>query len=83
MRVLAKAGQWSAKEVEKKDGKGVLYIVEKSRKNEQTGEWESQSLFLNPAEFATVAELLLIAFQEVVKAQAAAVNNKQQGGAEF
>lgn len=82
MRVLAKAGQWTAKEVEKKDGTGFLYIVEKSRKNEQTGEWESQSIFLNPAEFATAAELLLIAFGEVAKAQAAAVNNRQQGGAD-
>lgn len=83
MRVLAKAGQWTAKEVEKKDGTGFLYIVEKSRKNEQTGEWESQSIFLNPAEFATAAELLLIAFSEVAKAQAAAVNNRQQGGADY
>lgn len=83
MKMLAKAGQWSIKEVEKKDGKGSLYIVEKSWRNEQKGEWESQGLFLNPAEFATVAELLLIAFSEVAKTQASAVNNKQQGGADY
>lgn len=83
MMILAKAGQWAVKEVQKKDGKGNIYVLEKSRKNEQTGEWESQSLFLNPAEFATVAELLLASFSDVVKAQAAAFNNRQTGGADY
>lgn len=83
MMILAKAGQWAVKEVQKKDGKGNLYVLEKSRKNEQTGEWESQSLFLNPTEFATVAELLLASFSDVVKAQAAAFNNRQTGGADY
>lgn len=83
MTILAKVGQWTVKEVAKKDGKGSFFTLEKSRKNEQSGEWESQSIFLNPAEFATVAELLLIAFQESAKLQAAAVNNKQIGGADY
>ena len=83
MKVLAKAGQWTVKEVSKKDGKGSFFIVEKSRKNEQSGEWESQSIFLNPGEFPTVAELLLIAFQELVNAQANARNNAQEGGADY
>ena len=81
MKTLARAGQWTVKEVSKKDGKGSFFVVEKSRKNEQTGEWENQSIFLNPAEFPTVAELLLLAFQEVVKTNTAAKN--MQGGAEI
>lgn len=83
MKVLAKAGQWTIKEVAKKDGKGSFYVVEKSRKNEQSGEWENQSMFLNPSEFPTVSELLLIAFHEIVKAQANARNNAQEGGADY
>lgn len=83
MTILAKAGQWAVKQVQKKDGKGNLYVLEKSRKNEQSGEWENQSIFLNPAEFATVAELLIAAFSDVVKAQAEAVNNRQTGGADY
>lgn len=82
MTILAKAGQWAVKETAKKDGKGSFFILEKSRKNEQSGEWENQSIFLNPAEFATVAELLRVAFAESVKTQAAAVNNRQVGGAD-
>jgi len=83
MKMLAKAGQWAVKEVAKKDGKGSFFTIEKSRKNEQSGEWENQSIILNPAEFATVAELLLVAFQEIVKANAAAVNDRQTGGADY
>lgn len=81
MKTLAKAGQWTVKEVAKKDGKGSFFVVEKSRKNEQTNEWENQSIFLNPVEFPTVAELLLLAFQEVVKNNTAAKN--MQGGVDY
>lgn len=81
MKILSKAGQWTVKEVEKKDGKGSFFIVEKSRKNEQSGEWENQSIFLNPTEIPAVSELLIMAFQAIVKAQVEARN--QQGGADY
>lgn len=82
-RTLAKAGQFSIKEIESKDGKSTFYVAEKSRKDEQTGEWKSDSLFVKPIEMAIFAELLLTAFTTIAKEQASAANNRQSGGADF
>ena len=83
MRILAKVGQFAVKEVEKKDGSGVFYVVEKSRKDDATGKWESESIFLKPAEMAVAAELLFVAFAALAREFAVLQNNKQSGGGDF
>ena len=83
MQVISKAGQFAVKQVESKDGKSTFYVVEKSRKNEQSGEWETQSIFLKPAEMAVVAELLFAAFATLAREFAIMQNNKQTGGADY
>lgn len=83
MRVLAKAGALAIKELERKDGKGLFYVLEKSKKNEQTGQWDSESLFIKPMELAALAALGQLAFDTLAKEAAQLRNSKQEGGAEF
>ena len=80
MRVLAKVGMWSIKEIAKSEKNGFYYIAEKAKKNEKTGEWESQSIFLALSEFPALAELLMIAFGKAAKEQAEARNASLQQG---
>lgn len=79
MRIIAKVGALCVKEVEKKDGSGWFCVLEKSRKNEQTGQWENQSIIIKPSEFPAVSELLLIAFATIAKEQAQVRNDAKVG----
>ena len=85
MTVLAKAGIFSVKEIEGKSANGTYksYVISKSRKDEQTGEWHDDSIFVKPGELAIIGELALAAFTKLVRDTADAANNKQAGGVDY
>lgn len=85
MRVLAKAGIYSVKEIEGKNANGPYksYVISKSRKDDKTGEWHDDSIFLKPGELAIIGELALSAFTNLVRENADAANTKQATGVDF
>ena len=85
MRVLARAGVYSIKEIEGKNANGAFksYVISKSRKDEKSGEWKDESIFVKPAELAVLGELALSAFTTLVRETADAANVKQATGVDF
>lgn len=85
MRVLAKAGFFSVKEIEGKSANGPYkaFVISKSRKDDKTGEWKDDSIFLKPAELAVVGELALAAFSKLASEYADGANVKQAGGVDY
>ena len=85
MRVLAKAGLYSVKEIEGKNANGPYkaFVIGKSRKDEKTGEWHDESIFVKAAELAILGELALSAFTTLVRENADAANVKQATGVDF
>lgn len=85
MRVLAKAGIYSVKEIEGKNANGPYkaYLISKSRKDEKSGEWRDESIFVKPSELAIIGELTLSAFTNLVRENADAANTKQATGVDF
>lgn len=85
MRVLARAGIFSVKEIEGKNANGPYkaFVISKSRKDEKTGEWKDESIFVKPSELAVIGELALSAFTNLVRENADAANAKQATGVDF
>ena len=85
MRVLAKAGIFSVKEIEGKSANGAYkaFVISKSRKDEKTGEWKDDSIFVKPSELAVIGELTLAAFTNLAREAADGANAKQTGGVDY
>lgn len=85
MRLLARAGIFSVKEIEGKSANGAYksYVISKSRKDEKTGEWSDDSIFVKTGELAIIGELALSAFTNLVRENADAANVKQATGVDF
>lgn len=85
MRVLAKAGIFSVKEIEGKNANGPYkaFVISKSRKDEKSGEWKDESIFVKPGELAIISELALTAFTNLAREAADSANIKQATGVDF
>ena len=85
MRVLAKAGIFSVKEIEGKSANGTYkaFVISKSRKDDKTGEWKDDSIFVKPSELAVIGELALAAFTNLAREAADGANIKQTGGVDY
>ena len=85
MRVLAKAGVFSVKEIEGKTANGPYksFVISKSKKDDKTGEWRDESIFVKPGELAIIGELALTAFTNLAREYADSANVKQATGVDF
>lgn len=85
MRVLAKAGFFSVKEIEGKNANGPYkaFVISKARKDEKSGEWKDESIFVKPGELAIISELALTAFTNLAREAADSANIKQATGVDF
>lgn len=85
MRVLAKAGVFSVKEIEGKAANGPYkaFVISKSKKDDKTGEWRDESIFVKPGELAIIGELALTAFTNLAREYADGANVKQATGVDF
>ena len=85
-RALAKIGSLEIKEIsgESQNGAYHMYTVEKSVKDNKTGEWKSESIILKPAEMPAIAALCEMAFNALCKEAVEARNARnQEGGADY
>lgn len=85
MRLLAKAGIFSVKEIEGKSANGAYksYVISKSRKDDKTCEWHDDSIFVKPSELAIIGELALSAFTTLAREAADGANTKQAPGVDY
>lgn len=85
MRMLAKAGVFSVKEIEGKSANGPYksFVISKSRKDDKSGEWKDESIFVKPSELAIIGELALSAFTSLAREAADGANVKQATGVDF
>lgn len=85
MRILAKAGIFSVKEIEGKNANGPYksFVISKSRKDEKSGEWKDESIFVKPGELAVIGELAITAFTTLAREIADGANTKQATGVDF
>lgn len=84
---ITKLGQFKVQKISgDKNGRAYeFYTVERAFKNEQTGEWQQESISLRPVEMFAVGCLLRMAGEELARKAAREQNarNADKGGADY